>query len=477
MQRRSFLKGLAGAAAASAVAPLIKVRGARGDTGFKAKHVVMVSIAGGLRMSESLGMAQGATMPNLFGTVPLVSGFGSTDAGAPVIAPEYSAMQLVLGDVRPTPLVNEGALVANLRYDAGTPGHLQGAACLACGAYNNIDNRADAHPPAPTLFELHRRAANTEATDAWYVSSVSGFYRALQASDHPEFGARFGGSWLSPPSTMTELVPLLASGKRSLAVGPSTAGFPAIDDTTEQIAAVRKLTGILDGNTPAYQDPGVFHANAADNDSLERYLASIYGDPTYQAYYPNDVGIGFTTDGSTRVRATSDATTVYHAEQILRTYKPGVMLMSLIDIDTCHSDFNGYLQGQQVADALVTHLWNMIQSTDGLRDETAMLVLPEHGRQLDFNGKSPDSLGRSGLDHGGGDDGDRDVWMLALGPDFKPGVYEKTGVAQDGRTSGRYETIDAVMTAASLLGCGDTMSSTLGDLEMRPGLLMEDILR
>ena len=118
----------------------------------------------------------------------------------------------------------------------------------------------------------------------------------------------------------------------------------------------------------------------------------------------------------------------------------------------------------------------MIQSTDGLKDETALIVIPEHGRQLFFNGKNPDSLGRSGLDHGGGDDGDRDVWMLALGPDFKPGVYNPTGITQPKRSSGRYETIDAVMTAATLLGYGDAMKQGLEGLEMRPGMVVEDIL-
>src|SRR5262249_15619830 len=142
-----------------------------------------------------------------------------------------------------------------------------------------------------------------------------------------------------------------------------------------------------------------------------------------------------------------------------------------------HSDYNGYLLNQTVADACVNHLWNMIQSTDGLRDETALLILPEHGRQLAFNGKNPDSLGRSGLDHGGGDDGDRDVWLLALGPDFKQGVYAPDHVVQTGRTSGRYETIDAVATAAGLLGHGDVMAKTQTDLGERPGLLMEAILR
>ena len=66
--------------------------------------------------------------------------------------------------------------------------------------------------------------------------------------------------------------------------------------------------------------------------------------------------------------------------------------------------------------------------------------------------------------------------MLALGPDFKPGVYDPTGIEQAGRTSGRYETIDAVMTAATLLGYGEAMASNLTGLDMRPGLVMEDIL-
>jgi hypothetical protein len=124
----------------------------------------------------------------------------------------------------------------------------------------------------------------------------------------------------------------------------------------------------------------------------------------------------------------------------------------------------------------VTYLWDEIQKTEGLKDETAMLVVPEHGRHLFFNGKNPDSLGRSGLDHGQGDDGDRDVFLLALGPDFKPGVYSPTGVQQMGRTSGRYETIDMTMTAATLLGYGETMASELSALGARPGLTIGDIL-
>ena len=78
-------------------------------------------------------------------------------------------------------------------YADGPPGHLQGHGCLLSGFYNQIENRADAHLPVPTVFELHRKAAGSPATDAWYVSAIGGFYRALIASEHADYGARFAG--------------------------------------------------------------------------------------------------------------------------------------------------------------------------------------------------------------------------------------------------------------------------------------------
>jgi hypothetical protein len=149
------------------------------------------------------------------------------------------------------------------------------------------------------------------------------------------------------------------------------------------------------------------------------------------------------------------------------------MAITLLDVDVCHADFNGYLRGQQLADACVAHLWDFIQSDAELAANTTMIVLPEHGRHLFSNGNNPDSLGRSGIDHGQGDDGDRNVWMLALGPDIKQNqVIAPTGISQAGRTSGKYETIDAVMTAMSVLGHDDKLKSELDAIDARPGLVI-----
>jgi hypothetical protein len=480
LSRRNFLRGgLAGigaAAASSALSPLIKIKPAYAAG--NGKRVVIVGIGGGLRLRETLQMAEGATMPNLFGTTPIVGGGGA--AGAPRIAPEYAAQArpLALPTVRPQPLFRQGTLVTNLRYADGPPGHLQGHGCLLSGFYNKLENRADAHLPVPTIFELHRRATNAPATDAWYISQVGGFYRALIASDHANYGAKYAGIYLQPPGAMQPLASIVTSGKRDINLTAQNPGLPAIPSDPAEDAAAARLTKLLDGNSPAFAptDPTV-HLATEDNERIQSHLAEIYADTTYDAYFPKSFGIGLRKpDGD--IDATPDAQTIYHAERVLSKFKPSVMAITLLDVDVCHSDFNGYLRAQQLADALVNHLWNHIQSVPELRDSTTMIVLPEHGRHLFGNGNNPDSLGRSGIDHGQGDNGDRDVWMLALGPDIKPNqVLAPTGISQPGRTSNRYETIDAIMTAMGILGHDTAMRDGITGKSGRPGLVMGEVLR
>lgn len=478
--RRNFLRGsLAGigaAAATSALSPLIRIKPARAAG--NGKRVVIVGIGGGLRLRESLGMAEGATMPNLFGTTPLVG--GGPAAGAPRIAPEYAsdAPPLVLPPVRPQPLFRSGTLITNLRYADGPPGHLQGHGCLLSGFYNQIENRADAHLPVPTIFELHRRATSAPATDAWYVSMVGGFYRALIASDHRDYGAPYAGVYLQPPGAVQRLLPVVTSGRRELTLTEQSPGLPVIPLDPAADAAAARLTRVLDGNSPPFpkSDPTV-HLATADNEQIQRHLGEIYADPSADSVFPRSFGIG-TRGSGTDIDATADALTIFHAERVLAKFKPAVMAVTLLDVDACHTDFNGYLRAQQIADACVNHLWNHIQSIPELRDTTTMIVLPEHGRHSFFNGSNPDSLGRSGIDHGQGDNGDRDVWMLALGPDIKQNnVISPTNISQPGRTSGRYETIDAIMTASSLLGHGDAMRSSLVGHGARPGLVIGEVMR
>lgn len=482
IQRRNFLKGalagLGAGVAATALSPLIKVKHARGAG--NGKRVIIVGIGGGLRLRESLGMAEGATMPNLFGTTPIVTGFGvSGTQPPPIIAPEYAATArpLALPTVRATPLMNDGTLITNLRYADGPPGHLQGHGCLLSGFYNQLENRADAKLPVPTIFELHRRETNLPASDTWYISQVGGFYRALISSGHVDYGNRFAGVYLQPPGVMQPLVPIITSGKRTLNLTAQNFDLPTIPFDPAEDAAAEKLTRVLDGNTAAFDATEAnVHLSSLDNSAIQAHLAEIYSDPTYDRFFSDSFGIGFRNqDGS--IDGTADAQTIFHAERVLDRFRPSVMAVTLLDVDTCHADFNGYLRMQQIADACVTHLWNFIQSIPELRDTTTMIVLPEHGRHEFMNGNNPDSRQRSGIDHGQGDNGDRNVWMLALGPDIARGrVIAPTGISQPGRTSGRYETIDAVMTAMSMLGHDAKLTDELTNAGARPGLIVNEVM-
>ena len=475
--RRQFLRGAGAAATAAALSPLIRVKPARGQTGMKTRRVVIVAIGGGLRRMDALGMAQGATLPNLFGDLPLIEGHVMGAAGAPVIAPEYAANAAALRLPQPlaAPLHTQGTTITNLRYAEGAPGHLQGNACLVSGFYNNLENRADARLPVPTVFELHRAATGAAATDAWYLSTVGGFYSALQTSAHPEYGARVGGMYVSPPAVMNPIFPIITSGMRALDLGSNLP--PAVPHDADESAAVARLRAVLDGNFPQYPaDDAIFRASTAERDAVREHLGNLFADPSYQRLFPNDFQVGQVNDEG-ETEGTPDATTIYHTEQILDRFAPAITVVTLLDVDACHDDFNAYLRNQLVADALIRHLWEFIQSHEVLKDETALLVVPEHGRHLFSNGNNPDSLGRSGIDHGEGDDGDRDVFMLALGPDFKQGeVLAPTGPSQTGRVSGTYETIDVVHTAMELLGHGEAHRTALaGHESTRPGVVIEEL--
>jgi len=131
-----------------------------------------------------------------------------------------------------TPLAAQGALITNLRYAEGAPGHLQGQACLFTGAYNDLENRDDARAPAPTLFE----PAPTRGRYSRHRRLVR-VARGRLLPRHPVVGAprvrtRYGGSFLQPAGAMTSLLPILASGQRKQVRDDSYQNPTIADPTT-----------------------------------------------------------------------------------------------------------------------------------------------------------------------------------------------------------------------------------------------------
>ena len=99
------------------------------------------------------------------------------------------------------------------------------------------------------------------------------------------------------------------------------------------------------------------------------------------------------------------------------------------EIDCAHyGSWSRYVDAIRRTDALTAQVWKAVGELPAYRDNTLMLVMPDHGRELE----SGDGWGF--IHHSdfytdkGADEGCRRVWMLALGPGVAAGRRVETPV-------------------------------------------------
>ena len=138
-----------------------------------------------------------------------------------------------------------------------------------------------------------------------------------------------------------------------------------------------------------------------------------------------------------------DMRNVFYAEKIIERFKPELLVVNMQDVDVCHTNFTQYCNNIRRADYSVAHLWNTIQSTPQMANDTMLIVVPEHGRNLDPN-TVIDAYGRYALDHNN-DDTSREIFCLVAGPSGK--VVQNQVI-----TTVTGQTIDVIPTVAKALG-------------------------
>lgn len=120
----------------------------------------------------------------------------------------------------------------------------------------------------------------------------------------------------------------------------------------------------------------------------------------------------------------------------LEVDQPNLMLINLLEVDTRgHSnDWPNYLEAIKRTDEYALKLWEFIQNDPYYKDNTTLLITNDHGRH-------PDGHKEGFKEHGDNCDGCRQIYLLALGPDFKQNVV----------ITDEYEQIDLSVTVAKLL--------------------------
>ncbi len=160
----------------------------------------------------------------------------------------------------------------------------------------------------------------------------------------------------------------------------------------------------------------------------------------------------------------NDMYNVFFAEEIIKylatlNRAPELLVVNMQDVDICHTNFTQYCNNLRKADWAVAHLWNTIQATPGMANDTILIVAPEHGRNSLAN-SIVDAYGRFALDHTapevtqGGDQVAREIFCLVAGP---PSVVHQAQVI----TAVQGESIEIVPLISRILGYDNDIPSGL----------------
>lgn len=421
MKRRDFVKKVGAATAGAFVVPYILPSGRlfAATAARKANHVVFCLFAGGVRNLESVQKAEGNLMRAML---------NGTEAINPSI---IASMTPLPSSPLPLPLQNYGTLFKNVKYGYGPTGHYNGHTTAITGAYTTTDLSIKDNPFNPTIFEYYRKYNSPQQTalNAWWVSNTLGPYPALNYSKYPGYGSAYGANFIAPTSLI------------------STAGYNAIGAphsfSSQEEAVMRNIRGFMDNNFPLnFTDNSAGVTNTeADTAALHTFITQLYSDAIAGLFQnPWSISGGMN----------NDMYNIFFAEKIIQQFHPELLVVNMQDVDVCHTNFTQYCNNLRKADYAVAHLWNTIQQTPGMANDTIMIIAPEHGRNNATNSVL-DANGRYAIDHTapdpsqGGDQMARDIFCLVVGPPAK--VHN--GLVVSGAAG---ESIEVVPVLSNILG-------------------------
>lgn len=281
----------------------------------------------------------------------------------------------------------------------GILGHYVATASLATGVYETLNNFASVAPEHPTIFEYFRKELKRPSSDAWVVAPSNGFHR-IGESDVRGFGPGQGARVILPKRLLG-----LASGK--------SADFEhLLHDNYETPLYTPALAG---GEVELQQLEMILKLSIADFASHARTLSS------------------------------PDELSLYIAKRLMREEAPSLLWITMHDIDVAHSGaYSLYIDGIKRTDRLCAELWHAIQTEPEYAGNTTMFVLPDFGRDSDF-----DAGGNGFQHHRTGDPASRTTWMMALGQGVRQGVVYDTPV----------QSVDLVPSIGAMMGFSPSQSS------------------
>lgn len=276
----------------------------------------------------------------------------------------------LLGELIPqatfcTQVVNRGIL-----------GHYVATASLATGVYETFDNFANVAPSHPTVFEYYRKGLSRPANDTWVIAPSNGF-NCIGQSNGSQIAPGYGAQVILPKH-------LLAA-----ALGPQHPNLGdfnfLLQDNFEDPLSTPPLVKT---------DISLSHLNEILHLSVEDFTRHA------------------------QTLSSADELSVFVMRQLMRQFAPSLLWITLHDMDVAHSGaYSLYIDGIRRTDRLCVEIWQAIESDPEYRGHTTMFILPDFGRDSDF-----DAGGNGFQHHRTGDPLSRTTWMMVLGPRIRQNV-------------------------------------------------------
>ena len=307
---------------------------------------------------------------------------GGTRASESIDDPSHRHIPRLWEQLRP-----RGTLLTNMRVEHKVV-HPNCTAGILTGhrEWDDLDwNRPVAHP---SIFEIYRKEKGAADTTAWAFVYAS-ILAQVGCCRSTGYGLPFAANVVEPPT-----IPRTAADEMSRLLNRAAAtGSPEAEgDAARQCAQLARDTSRL-ALTGLRSEP-----------------ARAFVDREYRAWK--------STVGTT----SHDAFLANRAMACMRLFTPSVLVVAFGEIDCAHyGSWTRYVEAIRRTDELTWQLWQTAEQLDAYRGRTLMLILPDHGRELERPG------GTGFIHHGdfytgqNVDEGCRRVWMLAIGPGVTSG--------------------------------------------------------
>lgn len=308
-------------------------------------------------------------------------------------------------------MIPKGTLFSNMRVERRVV-HPNATGSMMTGhwEWDDIDwSKPVAHP---TIFEIYRKARRAPDTSAWafvYASILAKTGESLS----PHYGPKFAANIIEPPTIPRQTVEKM---DRLMAHAASLGSVDAeLEAAGKSAVLARQTSHIARGGLRSKQ-------------------AREFLDEQYDKWK---------TGGDT---TSHDAFLTDNAIAAMRRFAPDVIAVDYGEIDCAHyGSWSRYVEAIRRTDELTWRLWKSANDLPAYRDRVLMLILPDHGRELERPGGMGFVHHSDFYTNTDADEGCRRVWMLAIGPGVKAGrkIDRPTPITATAATGLEYLGLDA----------------------------------